>query len=119
MKLFSTFLIFSILLSCQSDSRNNPRAYVEGKITASTLQFEDINITIKDGKTIVAETIPTNSGDFILSGPLLSDSFSLVFNSKIKSFKASKSGTSVSADSMQIIVPAGTTYINFNEIKLK
>ena len=119
MRLFFTLFIFNVLLGCQSENRNNSRAYVEGKITATHLQFAEINVMIKSESAIVAETSPTNSGNFTLSGPLLSDSFSLVFNSKIKSFNPSKSGCTISNDSLQIIVPAGITYITFNEIILE
>ncbi|SFB80475.1 hypothetical protein [Kaistella jeonii] len=119
MRLLSTLFIFAVILGCQSETRENPRAYVEGKITETKLEFAKIKVLIKSDNAIVAETIPNGSGDFTLSGPLLSDSFSLVFNAKIKSFKASKSGSSISTDSLQILIPAGTNYITFNEIKLK
>lgn len=119
MRLLSTLFIFTVILGCQSETRENPRAYVEGNITETKLEFAKIKVLIKSDNAIVAETIPSGSGDFTLSGPLLSDSFSLVFNAKIKSFKASKSGSTISSDSLQILIPAGTTYITFNEIKLK
>lgn len=119
MRLLFTLFIFVMILGCQSETRQNPRAYVEGRITETSLEFAKIKVLIKSANAVVAETIPSGSGDFILSGPILSDSFSLVFNSKIKSFKASKSGSSISSDSLQILIPAGTTYITFNEIKLK
>lgn len=119
MRLLSTLFIFAVILGCQSETRENPRAYVEGNITETKLEFAKIKVLIKSDNAIVAETIPGGSGDFTLSGPLLSDSFSLVFNAKIKSFKASKSGSTISSDSLQILIPAGTTYITFNEIKLK
>jgi hypothetical protein len=119
MRPFFILFVFSILLGCQSENRSNPRAYVEGKITGTHLQFAEITVMIKSENTIVAETIPPNSGNFTLSGPLLSDSFSLAFNSKIKSFNASKSGCTISTDSLQILVPAGITYITFNDIILE
>ena len=95
LKYFFTLLIllsFSIFFGCSTENRDNSRAYVEGKIIGNTIDFSKINITIKSENTNIAETIPNNSGDFILSGPLLSDSFTLVLNKKIKSFKSSKSG---------------------------
>ena len=111
--------IFSTILGCQEETRENSRAYVDGKITESSLQLAKIKVLIKSDNAIVAEAIPTDAGDFTLSGPLLSESFSLRFNAKVKSFKASKSGSVLSADSLQINIPAGTTTITFNEIKLK
>lgn len=119
MRLFFTFLVFTIFLGCQSDNRSNPRAYVEGNVTSTNLEIGEIIIMIKSENTIVAETIPGGAGKFILSGPLFSDSFSLVFNSKIKSFKSSKSGCTISGDELQLLVPAGTTYITFTEIILE
>ena len=106
-------------MGCQEETRENSRAYVEGKITETSLQLAKIKVLIKSDNAIVAEAIPTDAGDFTLSGPLLSESFSLRFNAKVKSFKASKSGSVLSADSLQINIPAGTTTITFNEIKLK
>ena len=119
MRLFFTLFICTLFVGCQSENRSNPRAYLEGKITATHLQFAEITAMIKSENTIVAETIPSYSGNFTLSGPLLSDSFSLVFNSKIKSFNASKSGCTISNDSLQIMVPAGITYITFTNIILE
>lgn len=112
-------LIFLIFINCQSENRDNSRAYVEGKISESKLPFSKISVKIIDNSSAIAETYPKPSGDFALSGPLFSDSFSLEFNTKIKSFSASKSGLEISADSLQIIVPAGISYISFTDIKLK
>ncbi|QOW10904.1 hypothetical protein Q73A0000_11310 [Kaistella flava (ex Peng et al. 2021)] len=116
--LFSIFLL-NIFVSCNSENRDNSRAYVEGKITGNQLYFNEIKVFIKsDGKNI-AETIPTGSGEFVLSGPLLSDTFSLVLNKKIKSFSSSKTGCTISTDSLEILIPSGNTYVIFNEINLK
>lgn len=119
MRLFFTLLIFTIFFGCQSDNRANPRAYVEGNVTSTKFQFDEIIVIINSENTNIAETIPGSSGNFILSGPLLSDTFSLVFNAKIKSFKSSKSGCNISADGLQIMVPAGITYLTFTEIILE
>lgn len=122
MKLFYLILslsIISLFLGCDSENRDNSRAYVEGKITGNSIALNKISIHLKsDGKN-VAETIPNSSGNFVLSGPLLSESFSLNFNEKIKSFSSSKTGCTLSNDSLQIEIPRGTTYITFNEIMLK
>lgn len=120
MKLFAALIIFTIaLVGCQSENRANPRAYIEGKITKSSLEFQKITVMIESESTIVAETIPNNQGDFTLSGPLLSNKCSLIFNTKIKSFSASNSGSKISSDSLQILIPPGTTYVKFNQIVLK
>lgn len=116
--LFSIFLL-NIFVSCNSENRDNSRAYVEGKITGNQLDFNEIKVFIKsDGKNI-AETTPTGSGQFILSGPLISDTFSLVLKKKIKSFSSSKTGCTISSDSLEILIPSGSTYVIFNEINLK
>ena len=119
--LFSTIIIILIgsLYSCQSENRDNSRAYVEGKITGPQLDYNKISIFLKSGDRNIAETVPNGSGQFILSGPMLTDSFSLVLNKKIRSFSSSKTGCSISADSLEILIPAGNTYIVFNEITLK
>lgn len=122
MKYFLTIIIvllFSIFIGCNSENRDNSRAYVEGKIIGNQLDFNEINVFIKsDGKNI-AETIPSGLGQFVLSGPLISETFSLVLNKKIKSFSSSKTGCTISSDSLEILIPAGNTYVKFNEINLK
>ena len=112
----SVLVLLTVFSSCTSENRDNARAYVEGKITGNQLKFDEISISLKSEGKSIAETIPTTSGEFILSGPMLSGSFSLVSNKKIKSFTASKSGCKISGDSLEILVPTGTTYITFNEI---
>ena len=119
MKLFYIIFLSCLVLSCQTENRSNPRVYVEGNLRSTVLQSKEILVTIKSDNSIIAETVPSDDGSFILSGPLLIDNFSLVFNSKIKSFKSSKSGCTVSPDSFQILVPAGTTYLTFTEIVLE
>lgn len=122
MRLFFTVItlfLLSVFVGCNSENRDNSRAYVEGKITGNQLDYNEITVFLKsDGKNI-AEAIPTGSGTFILSGPLLSDTFSLVLNKKIKSFTGSKSGCKLSADALEIMIPTGTSYITFNEIILE
>ncbi len=119
--LFSTIIIILIgsLYNCQSENRDNSRAYVEGKITGPQLDYNKISILLKSDDRNIAETVPNGSGKFILSGPMLTDSFSLVLNKKIRSFSSSKTGCSISADSLEIFIPEGNTYVIFNEITLK
>ena len=112
-------LFATLFMGCNSESRNNSRAYVEGNITGNKLDYKEIKISLKSDGTIIAEANPNNSGGFVISGPLLSDTFSLVLNRKIKSFAASKSGCKLSSDALQISIPSGTTYITFNEIILE
>ena len=119
MRLFLLLLFSCLCFGCQSENRDNSRAYVEGTISKTHLNYNEIYVMIKNGNTIVAEVIPNNSGEFTISGPLLSESFSLLFTSKVKSFKASKPGCAISDDSLQIIVPPGITFITFNQIELE
>ena len=113
-------VIFSLIsLGCRTDSQDNSRIFVEGKIKENTITFEEINIILKSDHKTIAETIPESSGEFKLSGPLISDSFSLEFNKKIKSFSASKNGCTLSPNALEIRVPAGITYLIFNEIILE
>lgn len=112
-------LILLLFLSCQSEDRSNPRAYVEGKIADSRVEFALMKVKLKNENSFAAEVIPSDNGEFILSGPLRSENFSVIFDSKVASFKSSKSGCFISKDSMEILIPTGTTYITFSEIKLK
>lgn len=118
--LFIFLAIFSLIfVSCETENRQNSRAFVEGKISGNQLNYSLINVVLQEENQLLAEVIPDDNGQFTLSGPLLTDSFTLGINRKIKSFSASKSGCTLSADSMKIIVPAGITYITFNEIILE
>lgn len=115
----TTCLFLLFFMSCTSENRDNARAYVEGTITGNEIDFSEVKVVIKSDSKNVAETIPNTNGQFKLSGPLLSDSFSLVLSKKIKTFSASKEGCSLSTDSLEITIPIGTTYITFNEINLE
>lgn len=121
MRFFSIFSVFLLMLffGCTSEDRNNSRVYIEGKITGNNIFFDEVSINAFSNDKNIATAIPESSGDFVLSGPLLSDSFHLVFNRKIESFSSSKNGCTLSADSLKILVPSGVTYITFNEIELK
>lgn len=122
MRLFFSLTIILLIVSlysCQSENRDNSRAYVEGKITGKQLDDNKICILLKSDDRNIAETTPNGSGQFALSGPLLADAFSLVLNKKIKSFSSSKTGCAISFDSLEILIPAGSTYVIFNEINLK
>jgi len=117
--LFHLFLFATLAISCGSDDLSSTRAYVEGKVKTETLYLEDLNISITSENKTVARTIPTSSGNFVLSGPLFSDGFSVNFNEKIKTFSASRSGCTLSEDSLSIIVPEGVSYITFSEITMQ
>ena len=119
MRLFFILCTFSVFFSCRSENRDNSRASVEGNITGTQLRFDELTVEIKNDRKIIAKAIPNHSGGFVLSGPLLSDTFSLVLNKKIKSFNSSKTGCTISSDSLQILIPSGITYITFNEIILE
>lgn len=118
MKFYQLFLLILSLffLGCRSENRDDSRAYVEGKVSGNNLNYSLLRIVLEEENQLIAEVIPNDNGQFILSGPLLTNSFSLGINKKIKSFSASKPGCTLSADSFKIVVPAGITYITFNEI---
>lgn len=107
-----------LLISCGQDDLSSTRAYVEGKIKSPTITEEFRIVLESDGKT-VAETTPNSSGNFVLSGPLFSEGFSVNFPQKIETFTSSKSGCSISEDSLSITIPKGISYITFTEISLK
>lgn len=113
------FFLLAFFFGCTSEDRSNSRVYIEGKITGKNIFFDEVSINAFSNNKNIATAIPESSGNFILSGPLLSDGFHLVFNRKIKSFSSSKSGCTLSADSLKILVPSGITYLTFNEIELE
>lgn len=117
-KVFAVAILF-LLLNCRSDSQNNSRAFVEGKVISSGLNLSKFLLKIVSGDIAVAQTIPDTDGTFKLSGPLRGECFSILASEKIKSFDADRSGLQLSPDGLQIAVPAGVTYIKFNEIVLE
>ncbi len=117
MKKFYLLSLFA-LFSCGRQDFSNTRAYVEGTITSSQTS-EDITIEIiSNGKSVAATSLSGNR-NFVLSGPLFGQGFSLLLSSKIESFDSNRSGLILSADSMSIAVPAGISYLTFNNIRLK
>lgn len=112
-------LVALVFLGCSSDSRENPRAYVEGKLVSSTVNYNKFSFKIMSDGVIVAETMLESDGNFKLSGPIGNAGFILSSTNKIKSFNTDKSGLTLLADSLQINVPAGITYLKFNEIVLQ
>ncbi|MGZ5285238.1 MAG: hypothetical protein ACXWB4_06270 [Kaistella sp.] len=116
-----TFILFVALLffGCNSDSRENPRAYVEGKLVSATVDYNKFSFRIVSDNVIVAETMLEADGNFKLSGPIGNAGFLLISTEKMKSFNTDKAGLSLSADGLQINVPAGITYLKFTEIVLE
>ena len=108
-----------LLLSCRSDSQDNPRAYVEGKVISATVDYNKFLLKISSESTIVAETMLASDGNFKLSGPIGKNGFDIVSTEKIKTFSTDKTGLQISSDGFKIRVPAGITYIKFNEIVLE
>lgn len=121
MKVFhSLILLFCCaLMSCNRANPDDSRAYIEGKIRGSQMILTEQQIKIVSNTTVIAETFPDGSGSFVLSGPLLSKSYSLVLPKKVKSFSASKSGCIIAPNGKEILIPEGNTYLIFNKIILE
>lgn len=119
MKKLLYFFFFLILTSCESDDLGNTRAYVEGKISTKNLNLQDLAISIKSENKVVAQTVPTTSGNFVLSGPLFSNGFTIHFNQKIKSFSASKPNLVLASDSLSINIPENVSHLVFSEITMQ
>ena len=114
------FLIFVLIMSgCRSDSTENSRAYVEGRIISTSVDYRKFRLKIVSSNAVMAQTALQSGGEFKLSGPISDDSFAVTATEKIKSFNADKPGLTISADAMQINVPKGITYVKFNEIVLE
>lgn len=113
------FILLMLCLSCGSDDLSNTRAYAEGKVVSESFAMNDLDIFIISNTKVVAQTKPTASGSFVLSGPMFSDGFDLKFNRKIASFSASKEGCSLSQDSLSIVLPDEVSFISFEEIRLQ
>ena len=112
-------IIALLFLSCRSDSQENPRAFVEGKVVSATVDYNKFLLKISSENTVVAETMLASDGNFKLSGPIGKNGFDIVSTEKIKTFSTDKTGLQISTDGFKIRVPAGITYIKFNEIVLE
>lgn len=112
-----SILILSVL-SCRNDAKENPRAYVEGKVVSLTVDYQKFRLRLISKDIETAETQLSNAGAFQLSGPISGDGFAIMASEKIRSFSTDKSGLQLSADSLQINVPKGVTYLKFHEIVL-
>lgn len=112
-------IVIMMNLSCRSDSQENPRAFVEGKVVSSAVDYNLFLLRIISDEKIVAETKLEQGGNFKLSGPVFETGFTIISTEKIKSFSADKTGLALSSDALQISVPKGITYIKFNEIVLE
>lgn len=120
LKTGALILIIALLfLSCRSDSQENPRAFVEGKVVSATVDYNKFMLRIISENTVVAETLLETGGNFKLSGPIGKNGFDIVSTEKIKTFSTDKTGLQISSDGFKIRVPAGITYIKFNEIVLE
>lgn len=112
-------MILFFLQSCRSDSQSNPRAYVEGRVVSSAVDYNRFTLQIVSDDVVMAATMLEAGGTFRLSGPLRGDGFKLKSSVKIMSFRTDRAGLQLSADAMEINVPAGITYLKFNEIVLE
>ena len=108
-----------LIMGCRSDSPENSRAYVEGKVSASFIDIEIYKIKIEQNNRIVAEAFLDKDGTFKLSGPISNEGYSITSPEKIASFSSDQQGLILSTDQLSIAVPAGNTYLKFNEIKLE
>ncbi|WP_312761495.1 hypothetical protein [Epilithonimonas sp.] len=120
-KILSAIVLLSVLiLQCKEDDAQIFRAYVEGKISYSDAKFLEDPIHLVKEKKIIAETLPKESGSFVLAGPYDKGTYRLELkNYKIKSFSTDTKGCKISADSLSIEIPGGETYVIFNDIVLK
>ncbi|WP_374441953.1 hypothetical protein [Epilithonimonas sp.] len=120
-KILSAAVLLSVLiLQCKEDDAQIFRAYVEGKISYSDAKFLEDPIHLVKEKKIIAETLPKESGSFVLAGPYDKGAYRLQLkNYKIKSFSTDTKGCKISGDSLSIEIPGGETYVIFNDIVLK
>lgn len=119
LKLMTFLVLIFGITSCRSDSQENSRAYVEGKIIFNNIDLQNYRLKITDQDKIVAETMIDADGSFKLSGPISGEGFSIVSTEKIRSFNTDRTGLTLSQDAFKINVPKGITYLKLNEIVLE
>lgn len=112
--------VLATITSCKSDDDSQIfRAYVEGKITTSNSEILLKPILLKSNNRTIAETVPKNSGSFVMAGPYETGDYDLIFNAKVKSFSTASVGCKISKDSTKISIPSGVTFISFDQITLE
>ncbi len=123
MKLWRTFYLSSVLtltlISCGSDDLTNVRAYVVGKVVSESTAIDDLEFSLVSENKVIAQTKPNSAGAFVLSGPLVGNSFSFISNKKIKSFTATQQQCKLSTDSLSILVPEGISYLELSKVEIK
>ena len=118
MKLVSILILSFLILGCSSDSEENSRTYIEGKIS-TTIPIHEVILKLKSNDKTLGETTPESTGAFVLSAPIEGNNLYLETNFKIKKIQVENHPNLViSKDSMQILIPASTTFLRFTEIQL-
>lgn len=118
MKLVSILILSIFLISCSSDSEENSRTYIEGKIS-TTIPIHEVVLKLKSNDKILGKVTPENTGAFVISAPNEGDNLSLESNYKFKKIQVENhSNITLSKDSLQILIPASTTFLRFTEIQL-
>ena len=118
MKLVSILILSIFLISCSSDSEENSRTYIEGKIS-TTIPIHEVVLKLKSNDKTLGKVTPENTGAFVISAPIEGDNLSLESNYKIKKIQVENhSNITLSKDSLQILIPASTTFLRFTEIQL-
>ena len=92
---------------------------MEATISLDNHSYDSALFYIISEDKVVAQTQPTPEGKVVLSGPLFGNQFSFKSDKKIASFQSSREGCKISSDEYSIEIPAGVTYIQFSEIKLR
>ena len=118
MKLVTILILSIFLISCSSDSEENSRTYIEGKIS-TTIPIHEVVLKLKSNDKILGKVTPESTGAFVISAPIEGDNLSLESNFKIKKIQVENhSNIALSKDSLQILIPASTTFLRLTEIQL-
>lgn len=103
--------------SCGPEYVDNSRIFVEGKILGSNVSNVQIQLANED--ILVSETTAKADGNFSLGGAATTQQTSLKLNRKILNYNSTISNTSLSYDSMQILLPENVNYVKFNQITVE
>ena len=104
---------------CGTDYVDDRRIVVEGKISSAGQSVSQAPVKLYDEDIVISRTTAAGDGTFRLGGPGTLLTKTLFLNRKILNFSTDTDSCRISWDSLSIIIPKETNYVNFSNIQLQ